>query len=94
MSVSVDIYPELLLAGEPLRVTVRNPTNDVADIQVRFYKDGDIILQIVVEEVEAGNSADVFLSDSDSGLSEYAGSAISAVAGLVTGGSGGGEFWL
>jgi len=94
MSVSVDIYPELLLSGEPLRVTVRNPTNDVADIQVRFYKDGDIVLQIVVEGVEAGNSVDVFLPDSESGLSQYAGSAIGVVAGLVTGGAGGGEFWI
>jgi len=94
MSVSVDVYPELLLAGEPLRITVRNPTNDVADIQVRFYKDGDVILQIVVEGVEAGNSVDVFLPDSDSGLSQYAGNAVSVVAGLVAGGSGGGEFWV
>jgi len=94
MSVSVDVYPELLLPGEPLRITVRNPTNDVADIQVRFYKDGDVVLQIVVEGVEAGNSADVFLPDSDSGLSDYVGSAISVVAGLVAGGSGGGGFWL
>ena len=93
MSVTVDIYPEILIAGEPLRLTVRNPTNSTVDIQINFYKDSTLVLSVVLEDIEAGQTKDVILPDSETGLSEYAGETFSVVAGLVSGGSGGAGFW-
>jgi len=84
MSVMVDVYPEIIIAGEPIRVTVRNPTNSTVTVRVDFYTDNTRIMSILFENVPSAGGMDTIIPDEISNLSNYTGKIISVIASVVT----------
>ena len=88
MSVALDVNPEILLAGQGLHITVRNPTNTQQDITVNFYADTTLIAQLVVSAVGAGESKNILLDKAHLDLSGYAGRTLTAYPSIPTPGTG------
>jgi uncharacterized membrane protein len=78
MSVSVEVYPEVLNATwrQGLRFVVHNPTNADQDITVKFQDDTGVFIQLVTTNVKPGEFRSTILSDEDLGLSERAGKTV------------------
>jgi uncharacterized membrane protein len=90
MSVSVEVYPELLRAAlkQGLRVVARNPTNASQDITIKFQDDTGVFASLVTSGVKSGESRAVVLSDEDLGLSGRVGKNIVVYPEIPTPGSG------
>jgi len=46
MSVTFDVYPEILVRGHPLTLYMRNPTNSTQDITIEFVGDTTVLMSV------------------------------------------------
>jgi len=78
MSVSIEVYPEVLNATwkQGLRFVVHNPTNADQDITVKFQDDVGVFMQLITTGVKPGEFRSTILSDEDLGLSGKAGKTV------------------
>ena len=84
MSVTLDIYPELVVVGQGLHILVRNPTNAVQDITVRFYNGNSEFAGVVFEGVKSGESRNIVVPSDVLGLDQKVGKTVTAVASIPT----------
>jgi len=88
MSVSIDLYPELLNPGRGLYLEVFNPTNTAQDVTLTFYADSTAILVVALEDVPSGVCINFVTPWSVLDLDDYRGRVVSVVPSIPTPGAG------
>jgi len=80
VSVSLEVYPELLLVGRGFRLVVHNPTSATQDVTVKFQDDTGVFFQVIATGVGSGEFADTLVTEEDIGLSAKANKNVVAYA--------------
>jgi hypothetical protein len=84
LSVTLDIYPEVVLVGQGLHILVRNPTSTDQDITVRFYDGSTEFAGVVFTGVKSGESRNLVIPSDVLGLDGKVGKTVTAVATIPT----------
>jgi uncharacterized membrane protein len=88
MSLSIDVYPELVRKFQGLLLVGRNSTNADQDITWKFADDTGVFLTVVYPTVKPGETKNVILPDEVLGLSAKAGKTIAVWGEIPTPGTG------
>jgi len=84
LSITLDIYPEIIKVGQGLNILVRNPTSTVQDITVHFVEGNTEFAGVIFPQLAPGESRNVVVTAESLGLNLRTGKTITAYATIPT----------